>query len=93
MRDKGWPMHVPGAQIAPFVISAAQSTNAVFPTEAPKGLGVAIWGSAIPKFKKRYLGLDGNTKSRNKVGRFGKDSSIACNAARCASPKKVEKLN
>ncbi|HEY3620500.1 MAG TPA: hypothetical protein VGK96_27170 [Candidatus Sulfotelmatobacter sp.] len=36
----------------------------------------------------------GSTKSKNKAGRSGKGSSIACNAARYASAKlRVEKLN
>jgi hypothetical protein len=57
-------------------------------------LGVEVWGSAIPRFKKRSLDPDGSTKSRNKAGLSGKGSSIACNAARYASAKlKVEKLN
>jgi hypothetical protein len=73
---------------------AAQSTDAPFCTGVSESLGVVIRGSAIQRFKKRYLGLDGNTKSKNKVGRSGKDSSIACNVARFASPKpKIEKVN
>jgi hypothetical protein len=67
-------------------------------SEFPKSfnIGVVPWGSAIQKFEKRSLDLDGSTKSKTKAGHSGKDLSIACNAARFAGPRskiKIERLN
>ena len=84
-----------------FVISATKSnrgpSSRIF-SEFPKSfnVGVVPWGSAIQKFEKRSLDLDGSTKSKNKAGHSGKDLSIACNAARFAGPRskiKIERLN
>jgi hypothetical protein len=84
-----------------FVISATKSnrgpSSRIF-SEFPKpfNVGVVPWGSAIQKFEKRSLDLDGSTKSKNKAGHSGKDLSIACNAARYAGPRskiKIERLN
>ena len=47
-------------------------------------IGVVVWVSAIQRFKKRCLDLDGNTKSKSKVGHYGSGSSIACNAVQFA---------
>ena len=48
----------------------------------------------IQRFKKECSDPDGNMKSKNKPGRSGKGSSIACNAARYVSTRsKAEKLN
>ena len=66
----------------------------LFSTLRPEAFGVAVWGSAIRKFKKRYLGLDGNTKWKNKLGRSGKNSCTACSVVRFASPRQeIEKLD
>lgn len=44
-------------------------------------------GVSDPEIRKRSSDQDGSTKSKNKAGRSGKDSSIAYNAARFAGPK------
>lgn len=86
--------------IATFVILAAKSSEvyscrvAFFRASPLDAMELQTWGSAIQRFRKKCLDLDGSTKSRNKVGRSGKGSLIVCNAARFASPKhKVEKVN
>jgi len=57
-------------------------------------LGVAVWGSAIQRFRKRCSDPDGSMKSRNKAGRSGKSYCIACNAARFTGPKRrLEKVS
>jgi hypothetical protein len=82
--------------IATFVLLAAQSsrgslrgTSSQFSN--PSNIGVVLWGSAIQRFEKRSSDQDGSTKSKNKAGRSGEDSSIAYNAARFAGPR--SKLN
>jgi hypothetical protein len=75
--------------------SVAQSTDALFAVGYRSAVGVAVWVLAIRRFKRRYLGLDGNTKPKSKLGRCGKDFSTGCNLVRFAGPKKreVEKVN
>ena len=40
--------------------------------------------SAIQRFKRRFLDLDGNTKLKSKAGLYGNDSSIVSYAAQFA---------
>src|SRR4029077_2032314 len=82
--------------IATFVLLAAQSsrgslrgTSSQFSN--PSNIGVVLWGSAIQRSEKRSSDQGGSTKSKNKAGRSGEDSSIAYNAARFAGPR--SKLN
>ena len=50
--------------------------------------------SAIPRFKRRCLDLDGNTKLKSKAGHSGNDSSIISNAVQFADRKfQAEKVN
>jgi hypothetical protein len=83
--------------IAIFVFLAAKSsrgslrgTSSQFSN--PSNIGVVLWGSAIQRFEKKSSDLDGSTKSKNKAGRSGKDSSIAYNAARFAGPGSTLKI-
>jgi hypothetical protein len=50
-------------------------------------LGVVVWVSAIQKFKRKCLDLDGNTKLKSKAGQYGNDSSIVSNAVQFADRK------
>jgi hypothetical protein len=53
-----------------------------------------VWVSAIPRFKRKCLDLDGNTKLKSKVGHYGNDSSIVSNAVQFADRKfQAKKLN
>jgi len=53
-----------------------------------------VWVSAIRKFKRRCLDLDGNTKLKSKAGRYGNDSSIVSSAVQFADRKfQAEKFN
>ena len=50
--------------------------------------------SAIQRFKRRCLDLDGNTKLKSKAGNYGNDSSIVSDAAQFADRKfHTEKFN
>jgi hypothetical protein len=50
--------------------------------------------SAIQRFKRRCLDLDGNTKLKSKAGNYGNDSSIVSDAAQFADRKfHAEKFN
>ena len=50
--------------------------------------------SAIQRFKKGCLDLDGNTKLKSKAGRYGNDSSIVSNDVHFADRTfQVEKFN
>jgi hypothetical protein len=46
-----------------------------------------IWASAIQRFKRKCLDLDGNTKLKSKAGQYGNDSSIVSNAVQFADRK------
>ena len=51
------------------------------------------WGSAIQRFRKKCSDLDGNTRSKSKVGLSGEGSFIVGNDAQFASPRhKIEKV-
>ena len=50
--------------------------------------------SAIQRFKRRCLDLDGNTNLKSKAGHYGNDSSIVSNTAQFADRKfRAEKFN
>lgn len=50
--------------------------------------------SAIPRFKRKCLDLDGSTKLTSNAGHYGNDSSIVSNAAQFAGRKfQAEKFN
>lgn len=50
--------------------------------------------SAIQRFKRRFLDLDGNTKLKSKAGHYGNDSSIVSNTVLFADRKfRAEKFN
>jgi hypothetical protein len=50
--------------------------------------------SAIQRFKRRCLDLDGNTNLKSKAGPYGSDSSIVSNTVRFADRKfQAEKFN
>jgi len=50
--------------------------------------------SVIPRFKRKCLGFDGNTKLKSKAGHYGNDSSIVSNAVQYADRKVLaEKFN
>jgi hypothetical protein len=50
--------------------------------------------SAIQRFKRRCLDLDGNTKLKSKAGLYGNDSSIVSNTVLFADRKvQAEKFN
>jgi hypothetical protein len=91
-------MKVPGGEhvgrFARLVISL-HNLLTHFCSGVPISLGVAIWGLAIPRFRRRYLGLDGNTRPKCRLGRCGKNSYTACNLVRFAGPKKwgIEKTS
>jgi hypothetical protein len=83
--------------IATFVFLAAQSSRGSLlgPSSQfsnPSNIGVVLWGSATQRFEKRFSDQDGSTKSKNKAGRSGKDSSIAYNAVRFAGPRSKLKI-
>jgi hypothetical protein len=85
--------------VATFVILAAQSyashsvENAISSLRRQR-LGVMVWVSAIQRFKRKCLDLDGNTKLKSKAGQYGNDSSIVCNAVQFADRKfQSEKFN
>ena len=50
--------------------------------------------SAIQRFKRKCLDLDGNTNLKSKAGHYGNDSSIVSNAVQFADRKfQAEKFN
>jgi hypothetical protein len=60
----------------------------------PAEIGVRLWASAIPRFKRRCSDRDGDTRSKSKAGRSGKGSSTDCSTVLSASPNhKLENFN
>ena len=82
------------ALVATFVIGCILFSQATPLSLLLRRLGVVVWVSAIQRFKRRCLDLDGNTKLKSKAGHYGNDLSIVSNAVHYADRNfQAEKFN